>query len=98
MMRLWVDDVRPMPKGFNNHAKTYDEALSLLFTGKVKEVSLDHDLGEKDGKDGYGIAKFIWMMARNGGIPRLRWSIHSANPVGRRNMEEALKKADECWP
>jgi hypothetical protein len=48
-MNLWLDDVRP-PWRFGyigwEWAKTYDEAIALLATGKVERASLDHDLSE----------------------------------------------------
>ncbi len=47
-MRLWLDDIRPPWKyGFMGAewAKSYDEAVVLLQTGKVTFASLDHDIG-----------------------------------------------------
>ena len=45
-IRLWLDDVRPMPPSFNYWAKTAKEAIEILKTGRVVEISLDHDLGQ----------------------------------------------------
>lgn len=47
-MRVWLDDERPMPLGFDVHVKTADEAIKLLANGQVKVISLDHDLGENE--------------------------------------------------
>ena len=47
-MILWLDDVRnPVPHGFigAHWAKTYDEAIAALKSGKVEFASLDHDIG-----------------------------------------------------
>lgn len=47
-MQLWLDDVRdPVKFGFigAHWAKTYDEAIAALQTGKVASASLDHDIG-----------------------------------------------------
>ena len=47
-MRLFLDDVRiPAQHGFigAEWAKTYDEAIAMLKTGKVTFASLDHDIG-----------------------------------------------------
>ena len=41
---LWLDDIRPAPRGFT-HARTIEEAKALLETGVVAFASLDHDLG-----------------------------------------------------
>jgi hypothetical protein len=43
-MRVWLDDVRDAPDGWV-HVQTPEEAIELLRSGKVKEISLDHDLG-----------------------------------------------------
>ena len=46
-MKLWLDDMRPAPDGWQ-HAKTVGEAQEMLLTGDVTEASLDHDLGACD--------------------------------------------------
>lgn len=42
-MRVWLDDTRAMPDDYTHWAKTSDEAIELLKTGQVEEISLDHD-------------------------------------------------------
>ena len=42
-MKLFVDDVRAVPKGWEL-ARTNTEAIRLLASGQVKEISLDHDI------------------------------------------------------
>lgn len=97
-MKLWVDDLRPMPDGFDAHAKTAQEAIRYLETRDVKKISLDHDLGsDSQYETGYFVACWIELAAHNKWIPKLQWEVHSANPVGRRNIEMALKKADQHW-
>lgn len=44
-MRIWLDDVREMPSGYDVHCRTVREIQELLKTGQVEEASLDHDLG-----------------------------------------------------
>jgi len=101
-MRLWLDDIRPAPPGFDVHVKTAQDAIRLLKSGKVSEVSLDHDLGEGsdvgiDVGTGYDVAVWIERQAFDGTVPRIVWNVHSANPVGRRRMELALQNADKFW-
>jgi hypothetical protein len=96
-MKLWVDDVRKMPVDYDVWAKTASEAIAKLQTGEVTAISLDHDLGEVQAGDGYQIAKFIEDAAREKRIPRLDWELHTANPVGHKNMEAALRSADRYW-
>lgn len=99
-MKLWIDDVRPAPEGWE-HAKTYDEAHKILnknaFNGAIEEISFDHDLGDQYNRSGYDLAKMIEEWANGGHNKRLKWSIHSANPVGRQNIEMAMKNADRYW-
>ncbi|HZT91252.1 MAG TPA: cyclic-phosphate processing receiver domain-containing protein [Gaiellaceae bacterium] len=89
-MRLWLDDERPAPDGW--HAtKDAAEALSLIRSGKVVEASLDHDLGNEP-YNGYWILKSVEEDLARGvrySVPTI--SIHTANPVGRRNMRAALE-------
>ena len=94
-MRVWLDDVRPMPEGFDLHVMDAVAAIAALRTGKVTFMSFDHDLGKDD--TGYTVAKWIEEEAQAGRIPRLFWQIHSANPVGQKNMEAALTNADKFW-
>lgn len=94
---MWLDDLRPMPSRFNYHAKTADEAIKMLKSGKVIEVSLDHDLGPPEAGTGDDVAKWIEQSAFHGKLKQLDWNIHSANPVGVQNMKAALTSADRFW-
>lgn len=97
-MRVWLDDVRVMPaQTFTVHVKTAAEAIALLATGRVEAISLDHDLGPPEAGTGYEVAKYIEESAYHGSLPKLEWAIHSANTVGRQNMERALLRAEQFW-
>lgn len=95
-MRLWLDDLRPAPEGWR-HVQTAEQAIACLLQGAVREISLDHDLGEPSAGTGYDVACAVERLAAEGVLPRLRWSIHSANPVGRAKMEAALRGAERFW-
>ncbi len=45
-MKLWVDDIRPAPEGWTR-ARSVTEAIRILATMSVEEVSLDHDISMK---------------------------------------------------
>jgi len=99
-MRVFLDDCRPTPPELNitNSVMTAQEAIALLNTGLVTFISLDHDLGDEAiVGSGYQVAKHIEEQAYYGGIPPLKWAVHSANAVGRKNMEAALKSAERYW-
>ena len=96
-IRLWLDDMRPMPPGFNRHAKSVEEALPYLNSDLV-EIGFDHDLGPKElFGDGYEIAKLVEQMAFEGTLPRIKWSIQSDNGPGRENIRRAMESAERFW-
>lgn len=98
-MKLWLDDLRDPAKygriGWT-WAKTAQEAIDLLKTGKVICASLDHDLtiqqtlGTPD-KEDTGYTVVCWMEENDvwpdGGV-----EVHSMNPVGKWKMEQAIRK------
>ena len=96
-MKIWMDDVRELPSGRNGWVwmKTGEEVIEALNSGDVKEISFDHDLG--DGMSGYDVAKVIERMAFDGELEPIVWNIHSANLVGRKNIEMAMMKAEQFW-
>jgi hypothetical protein len=105
-MRLWLDDERdPKDPYIQSHfgasgdevwAKDPHTAIQYLKQGNVTEVSLDHDLGSGVGT-GMDVALWIEEQAFLGNLPRLIWSVHSMNPVGRKNMSLALYNANKHW-
>lgn len=92
MVRLWLDDVRPAPKGFI-HAYTVDELIEAVKLVEhmaasntiIEVISLDNDLGEGL-KEGY---KFLdWMEATGRSYPI---HIHSANTVAVERMRQIIQ-------
>ena len=57
-MNVFLDDERPTPEGW---VRVYwpDEAITLLQTGEVTEISLDHDLGDDQRGTGYDVILWI---------------------------------------
>ncbi len=94
-MRVWIDDLRPPPDATWTWVKTSADALELLCDEKVEELSFDHDLGGDD--TSMPVAKWIEEQAFEGKMKPPQWAIHSANPVGRQNLEAALVSADRRW-
>jgi len=85
-MKVYLDDLRPTPSGWT-HVYWPDEAIALLKTGQVDEISLDHDLG--DDERGTGNDVILWIeeavAIENFKPPKI--SIHSANSAARIKME-----------
>jgi len=104
-LRVWLDDVRPMPKeGFDVHVKTASEAINLIESGRVAFMSFDHDLGFdlkimrcRDEPTGYDVAKAVERLAAEGKIEPFEWAVHSMNPTGAEKIVMALEQADKFW-
>lgn len=63
-----------------------DEAIALLRTGEVAEISLDHDLGDDTRGTGYDVV--LWIeeaVATDGFVPPMIL-VHSANSSAREKM------------
>lgn len=97
-MKVWLDDLRPAPEGWV-HAYNARQAMDLLKTRQVEEMSMDHDLGHCvacEGCEGYKAScgcECHWsgysvavFMAANSLWPKVKPTVHSANPAGARNM------------
>ena len=94
---LWLDDERPAPNNAYVHVRTAAAAIEQLATGEVIAISLDHDLGPPEAGSGYDVACYIEAHAAAGDLEPFKWTVHSANPVGRARMEMALRNADKKW-
>lgn len=90
-MKVFLDDTRETPEGYIR-ANTVHELAKLLMDkdNNITEISLDHDLGE-DTLTGYEFMRWLEAMVFNNrisNIPEIKF--HTANPVGRKNMELVL--------
>lgn len=88
-MKVYLDDERTTSDGW---VRTYwpEEAIALLKTGAVTEISLDHDLG--DDAHGTGYSVLLWLeeqVAVHGMVPPIM-HVHSANASARQKMEAAI--------
>lgn len=107
-IRIYLDDLRPTPMGiygslerpavpYTHRCYTSQEAIDLLKTGKVTFISFDHDLGAPENGTGYDVARWIEKAVWAGHIPMPKYAIHSANPVGVKNIDAAMKSAERAW-
>lgn len=88
-MKVFLDDLRPALDGWV-HVFWPDEAISLLKTGKVSEISLDHDLGDDQRGTGYDVLLWIEEAVATDNFKAPRIIVHSANPAARARMEAAM--------
>jgi hypothetical protein len=100
-IRLWLDDdlvERRAPEGWTQVTTAWD-AIELLRTGRVVELSLDHDLSD-DQRFGRGgdVIDFIAHQQEVYGKdfwPRDGISLHTANPAGRDTMAKTIRRYAE---
>ena len=100
MYNLFIDDLRDAEKYYPGEGfivvRTCEEAISYVQQhGLPRFVSFDHDLGDTESeveKTGYTFAKYLieYMFDNNIKEP-FQYYVHSANPVGLKNIESYLE-------
>lgn len=92
MRKLYLDDIRiPKTKGWDI-VRSYNEFVKWIEANGVPDkISFDHDLGDENTKTGYDAAKWIGKYCLDNSIPFPEYNVHSANPVGRANIESYLQ-------
>jgi hypothetical protein len=89
-VKVYLDDERVAPAGWVQ-VRWPEEAIVLLQTGRVTELSLDHDLGDDEHGTGYDVLLWIEEQVVCHEFVPPAINIHSANPAARRRMEEAVR-------
>lgn len=97
-MKLYLDDVRDLPDESFDLARSYDEAVLFVKENGIPPfISFDHDLGvdenEKLLPTGFDFAKWLVEMDMDNiyKFPEnFSFNVHSANPVGKANIEGYL--------
>ncbi|MFN8175827.1 MAG: cyclic-phosphate processing receiver domain-containing protein [Solirubrobacteraceae bacterium] len=97
-LRVWLDDDfedRAAPQGWV-HVDTVAEVIALLDCGRVVELSLDHDLGDDEGR-GRGPEILDWLAEQQEMHDRVLWprdgiALHTANPQGRDAMARTIRR------
>lgn len=78
-MKLFLDDIRRAPAGFDC-VRTYEDCIFLLGTREYEFVSLDYSLGEYF----TGLDVLKWMVENHRFPPKL--NVHSTHSYGRAQM------------
>ena len=88
-MKVYLDDERATPQGWH---RVYwpDEAIKLLCSGVVSEISLDHDLGDDERGTGYDVVLWIEEAVATRGFRPPIIRVHSANSSAREKMERGI--------
>ena len=95
-MKVYLDDERSTPLGWQ---RVYwpDEAIALLETGQVEEISLDHDLGDDIRGTGYDVVLWIEEAVATRGFQPPLIKVHSANASARQKMELGIQTIQKIW-
>jgi hypothetical protein len=89
-MKVYLDDERIAPSGWTQ-VRWPDEAIALLRTGEVDEISLDHDLGDDEHGTGYSVILWIEQAVATAGFRPPIITVHSANSSARKKMELGIQ-------
>ncbi|MFH1903509.1 MAG: cyclic-phosphate processing receiver domain-containing protein [Candidatus Omnitrophota bacterium] len=102
-LKIWLDDKRD-PEEWNHPGwiwvKTANECIELLKTGEVEAISLDHDLGEINGKQektGYDVIRWIedQVGEDTGFLPPRIMKPHSNSYIGHEKIKVAIKHTED---
>ena len=98
--KMFLDDIRhPKTDGWVL-CRSFDDAVSTIesYGCFPAYISFDHDLGvarrDGDTKSGYDFAKWLVEQEMNGKFlfpEGFAFNVHSANPVGKENIEKYLE-------
>lgn len=95
-MKVWLDDTRRAPKGWVLCQTPWDfRELVKRFSPSITHMSFDHDLGSGC-ENGHDVAKMVEEMAFTNPSslhPDIIFYVHSANPMGARQIQSALNNA-----
>lgn len=89
-MKLFLDDERTPPEGWV-HVRRPKDAIDILKTGSVAEISLDHDLGDDAGGTGYDVILWIEEAVATQEFVPPKIVVHSANSSARQRMDAGIQ-------
>ena len=97
-MKIWVDDVRPSPENYI-WCKSTNEALRIIIPNinNIEILHLDHDMGDTFGGDAINILNELEGKSYNSlefanSVKKIKFKLHSANPVGVFNMRTIIER------
>ena len=92
-IKIYLDDIRKAPNGYIQ-VYSVNQAIKMIEKAEnnndiIEILDLDHDLGDFSNDGGDAIKLLDWLVERNTLYPI---KLHTANPVGRANMQRMIKK------
>lgn len=92
-MKVYLDDERTPPEGWK-WVRWPEEAIALLQTGQVTDLSLDHDLGDDERGTGYDVVLWLEEAVATRGFKPPKVKVHSANSSARIKMELGIRSIE----
>jgi hypothetical protein len=100
ILKLYLDDIRTPKNDDFIIVRSFQEAIKFVQENGIPNyISFDHDLGCDDSDNiypsGYDFAKWLIEMDLDNlyKFPEdFKFNVHSANPIGKRNIEGILNK------
>lgn len=95
IMKLWVDDLRTPPNGYDLWAKNYEEAVAFIdkYSQDITHISFDHDIDsfDENGNEltGYAVAVYIEQQIYYGDFNAIVLQgiqVHTSNPSGSKKI------------
>ena len=98
MYKMYLDDIREPKDTYDVIVRSFDEAINYISRNGIPHfISFDHDLGlDSEGtiaESGYDLAKWLVDQSLDGILEfpeDFSFSVHSANPIGKNNIESIL--------
>jgi len=92
-MKVYLDDERTAPDDWIQ-VRWPEDAIRLLKSGEVNELSLDHDLGDDAHGTGYDVVLWIEEAVATRGFRPPSIKVHSVNPSARIKMEAGIRSIE----
>lgn len=89
-MKVYLDDERAAPSGWVQ-VRWPADAIELLKTGQVTDLSLDHDLGDDTRGTGYDVILWVEEAVATQAFVPPHIVVHSANTSARTKMELGIE-------
>lgn len=88
-MKLYLDDLRPIPQGHIG-LRSYTEFVTYIIKNGLPDfISFDHDLGLQE--SGFDCAKWLVNYCLDNNLQLPAFNVHSQNPVGKQNIYSLLQ-------
>jgi len=97
-MKIWLDDERDPPDDSWTVARDSD-AFEIIVSSNldaISDIAFDHDLGDES-RDGSECASYYCCLALFRGHRFARWSVHSMNPDGAKNIASKMASAEKIF-